>query len=97
MISRSGLAPIDLQAALQPLHFAAHVGDGAVLFVGGGGGKDHVGALRGLGEEHVLHHHESAAGCELSVLQRIRAHHPEHVQSAPPAFRRRPGPARAAG
>ena len=95
MISRSGLGADGGNRALQALHFAADVGDGAVLFVGAGGGQKDVGALRGFGQEHVLHDDESFLRGQRTVLQRIRADDPESVEiRLRPAFPERSSPAR---
>ncbi len=58
-------------------------------------GQNHVGPLRGLGQEHILHHHERAVSIAAALLQRIRAHHPERVEvAARPASRAGSDPAR---
>ena len=69
-----------LDRLLQPLHFAADVGHGAVLFVRGRGGENDIGLLRGLGHKEVLHDHESLLRRERGALQRIRAHYPQDIQ-----------------
>ncbi len=51
-----------IDRAMGQLHFAGGIGQRAVFFVSGGGGQHHVGALRGFGEEHVLHDQQFEAG-----------------------------------
>ena len=56
MIARSGRAsPGGCQRLPPELHQPVGVGEGAGLFGKRGRGQDHVGEIRGLGEEDVLH------------------------------------------
>jgi hypothetical protein len=54
------------------LHPAVGVGVGAVLLHVGGGGKNHVGELGGLGEEDVLNHEEVQGREGLAHLVDVR-------------------------
>ena len=84
MISRSGLVPIVLTARFSRCTSPRDVGDGAVLLVRGRGGKHDVGALRGLGQEHVLHHDEARSP--------TRALRSSADSRRPPTARRDPAP-----
>ena len=70
-----------LDGALQPLHFAADVGDGAVLLVGARppGRRRRRAAPSRSGT--FLHHDERASARPADrVFRRIRADHPQHIQ-----------------
>ena len=42
------------RARTQALDFAGGIGDGAVFFIGGGGGEYYVGEFRGFRHEHFV-------------------------------------------
>ncbi len=67
-----------IDGTVSHLDFAGSVGESAIFFVSGGGGKNHVRALGGLGEEHVVHDEQIESGDFIRVgsgegLQGIRA------------------------
>src|SRR5205807_5361831 len=51
-------------------------------FVRGSSWQNDVRALGSFRKEHVLHDHKCACGRERFGLERIRAYHPQHIQTS---------------
>ena len=77
--------PLRIDRATGHLHFTGGIRERAVFFVGGGGGENNVGALSGVGQEHIVNDEQVEAryaiGCRNTEgLDGIGANHVESVQ-----------------
>jgi hypothetical protein len=85
IISKSGLVFGNFARLLHQLQIAAGVRIRSRFLVGVGRRQNHVGDVRGFGQEHILHHHKTFRehkGIDAQTADRIRAHHVKRFQLA---------------